>query len=137
MRLLPVILLVLSASLAASEQPVYPLWDGSESVAEYAKQVGLPPTQTLDLGNGVKMELVLIPAGKFIMGMPEHEKPAVGQAMAGISGGVLFVVMLTLLVRARRKRERPQFSLSFMMAMTFVASASTSNTRIRFTDTII
>ncbi len=38
-----------------------PLWDGSESVADYGKRVNLPPT--LDLGNGVKLELVLIPAG--------------------------------------------------------------------------
>jgi formylglycine-generating enzyme required for sulfatase activity len=29
---------------------------------------------TLDLGNGVNMKLVLIPAGKFLMGSPESEK---------------------------------------------------------------
>ena len=29
---------------------------------------------TLDLGNGVKMKLVLIPAGKFVMGSPVTEK---------------------------------------------------------------
>jgi formylglycine-generating enzyme required for sulfatase activity len=28
---------------------------------------------TLDLGNGASMKLVLIPAGKFIMGSPETE----------------------------------------------------------------
>lgn len=49
MRLLPLILLLPAAWLPAAE-PQYPLWDGSESVAEYAKRVNLPPTQTLDLG---------------------------------------------------------------------------------------
>ena len=48
-----------------------PLWDGSESVADYAKRVNLPPTKTLELGNGVNLELVLIPAGRFVMGTPE------------------------------------------------------------------
>src|SRR5437764_15269123 len=105
MRPLPLLLaLALSSSLPAAEP--YPLWDGSESVADYAKRVNLPPTKTLDLGNGVKMELVLIPARKFSMGTPEHEKPVVGQMMVGISGGVLFVVMLTLLIRALKKRKR-------------------------------
>ena len=125
MRLLLIFILVLAGALSASESvpsSVHPLWDGSESVADYAKKINLPPTQTLDLGNGVKLDLVLIPAGKFIMGTPEHEKPAVGQTMVGVSVGVLFVVMVTLLVRARRKRIRPQFSMAFMLLMTFVAS---------------
>ncbi|MEI8183899.1 MAG: hypothetical protein WCG29_14475 [Desulfomonile sp.] len=29
---------------------------------------------TLDLGNGMKMELILIPRGKFLMGSPDTEK---------------------------------------------------------------
>ena len=36
-------------------------------------QVALP-VDTLDLGGGVKLEVVLIPAGKFIMGSQEREK---------------------------------------------------------------
>ncbi len=53
---------------------VWPLHYGKESVADYAKRVNLPPTQMLDLGGGVKMDLVLIPAGKFLMGSPETEQ---------------------------------------------------------------
>jgi formylglycine-generating enzyme required for sulfatase activity len=62
----------------AEEKPVeakaYPLWDGKESVAEYAKRVKMDTSITLDLGDGVKMEFVLIPAGKFVMGSPQNEK---------------------------------------------------------------
>ena len=125
MRLLPFFILAFATSLSASESvpsSVHPLWDGSESVVDYAKKINLPPTQTLDLGGGVKLDLVLIPAGKFMMGTPEHEKPVVGQIMFGISVGALFVVTMTLLIRARRKRIRPQFSMAFMLLMTFVAS---------------
>lgn len=124
MRLWLLFILALAGAVSASEPPpsAFPLRDGSESVADYAKKINLPPTKTLDLGNGAKMELVLIPAGKFIMGTPEHETPAVGQTMVGVSVGVLFVVMMTLLIRARRKRTRFQFSMGLMLLMTFVAS---------------
>jgi formylglycine-generating enzyme required for sulfatase activity len=40
----------------------------------YARRAGVDPTKTLDLGSGVKLELVLIPAGKFLMGTPETEE---------------------------------------------------------------
>ena len=124
MRTVLIFILVLAAFISAADStpPAYPLWDGTESVAAYAKKINIPPTQTLDLGNGVKLDLVLIPAGKFLMGTPEHEKPSVGQTMVGISGAVLFVALMTLLVRARRKRIRPQFSMALMLLMTLVAS---------------
>ena len=51
----------------------YPLWDGKETVSEYAKRAKLQPTLTLDLGDGVGWEGVLIPAGTFIMGSPPGE----------------------------------------------------------------
>jgi formylglycine-generating enzyme required for sulfatase activity len=50
----------------------HPLWDGKETVADYAKRAKLEPTLTLDLG-GVKWEGVLIPAGTFVMGSPPGE----------------------------------------------------------------
>jgi formylglycine-generating enzyme required for sulfatase activity len=50
-----------------------PLWDGIELVEQYAKRVELAPVMTLDLGDGVKMEFVLIPAGTFVMGSPRGE----------------------------------------------------------------
>lgn len=50
----------------------YPLWDGKQSVADYAKLAKLEPTLTLDLG-GVTWEGVLIPAGAFVMGSPPGE----------------------------------------------------------------
>jgi formylglycine-generating enzyme required for sulfatase activity len=55
------------------EEKRYPLWDVKEAVAKYAKRAGLEPEMTLDLSDGVKIEFVLIPAGKFVMGSPDNE----------------------------------------------------------------
>src|SRR5476651_2377803 len=120
MRLLPLIFLM-AGSLVASEQTAYPLWDGHESVAEYAKRVNLPPTKTLDLGNGVNMELVLIPAGKFIMGTPEpvpvdedgsHKKIVMRQIFLTVSGVALAAVLVVVIIMAIRRKRRPQISLA-------------------------
>ncbi|MGA2265172.1 MAG: formylglycine-generating enzyme family protein [Phycisphaerae bacterium] len=57
---------------------VYAPWpfDAREAIKrqdETAKALGIEKELTLDLGNNVKMKLVLIPAGKFMMGSPAGE----------------------------------------------------------------
>ena len=132
MRRLPLVLILFTASLPASE-PAFSLWDNHESVADYAKRVNLPPTKTLDLGNGVKLDLVLIPAGKFMMGTPEptpvHEDAfrtniIIGQSLLAASVGALTVMLGVIATQAIRRRQRPKFSLLRLLAITIVAGTA-------------
>jgi formylglycine-generating enzyme required for sulfatase activity len=79
---------IVQADEKKPEKRIYLLWDGKETVAEYAKQVGLDPIVTLDLGDGVKMKFVLIPAGNFMMGSPPDEKNRNDWEWAGPQHGV-------------------------------------------------
>jgi len=108
----------------------WPLWDEQEPIEQYARRANLPPTKALDFGNGVKLELVLIPAGKFIMGTPDptpvDEEPFVtsiwiGQFALGAGLGVLLVLLGTVVIRAVRQRRRPQYSLARFLAMIVAA----------------
>jgi len=60
------------ANVPPSKLP-WPLWDGKESIAAYAGRLHLEPTRSLML-NGAKLDLVLVPAGSFLMGSPSSEK---------------------------------------------------------------
>lgn len=124
-------------SAAESAPPARPwlLWDGQETVEAYAQRVNLTPTKTLDLGDDVKLELelVLIPAGRFVMGTPEPApvdeeafRPPIliGQAILAASGGVLLVLLGAVALEAIRKRSRPKFSLARLLAMSITAGAA-------------
>jgi formylglycine-generating enzyme required for sulfatase activity len=131
------LLLALLANFARSAEPPsapgWPLWDGAETVEQYSRRAGLEQNKTLDLGNGIKMELVLIPAGKFVMGT---EKPTpvdermfatriwIGQFTFASSGGVLLVLLGTIVIQAIRKRRRPQYSLARLLVLTLVAGVA-------------
>jgi len=124
---------ITSAEEPSDNKPTYPLWDGSESVADYAKRVTLPATKTLDLGNGVSMELVLIPPGRFVMGTAEptpvdedgfYKKIVTGQALLVVSGVALLVMLAVVILRAVRKRQRPKLSLARLLAITVAAGGA-------------
>lgn len=118
-------------SLAAVEAPstqTWPFWDGNESVVDYSRRVNLPPTKTLDVGNGVSIELVLIPAGQFMMGATVPELPAEsvfwGQAIM-MSGGLLTIGLLAVIfMRAIQKRQRPRISLLCLLYLTLSLSVA-------------
>ncbi|WP_052574144.1 SUMF1/EgtB/PvdO family nonheme iron enzyme [Haloferula sp. BvORR071] len=55
----------------------WPLWDGKESVADYAARNHLEATRSVDLG-GRTLEMELIPAGSFLMGAAPGEADAEG-----------------------------------------------------------
>ncbi|MCY3018209.1 MAG: formylglycine-generating enzyme family protein [Planctomycetota bacterium] len=130
--LVPALFFACALVCGADAQPhnAFPLWDSHETVEQYANRVNLPSTKTLDLGGGVHIDLVLIPAGKFVMGTPEpkpvdeegfRKKIVVGRSAFAAGVGVLLVLIATVIIRAIRKRHRPQYSLARFMAMTLVA----------------
>ena len=123
------ILLAALASTAPAAEPSpaeakpWPLWDGKETIAEYAKRVNLPPTETLNLGGGVKLELVLVPAGKFLMGTPEPESLWIGRGIVIAGGALAFALLVAMVVGMIRRRSfRPQFSLAGLLAFTAAMS---------------
>ncbi len=65
-------------AVAKAGHTIYAKWpfDAKEAKrrqAETAKALKIPVEKTIDLGNGVKIELVLVPAGWFMMGSPAAE----------------------------------------------------------------
>jgi len=117
-----VLLLALMGALARAgeESPAqpWPLWDGKETIAEYARRAKLPRRRHWTWVRG-ELELVLIPAGKFIMGWQVPEPLWIGQGIT-IAGAVIMLALFvaTVLGMIRRRSWRPQFSLVWLVALT-------------------
>jgi formylglycine-generating enzyme required for sulfatase activity len=60
-----------------------------------AKKLGVPVVQTVDLGGGVTVEFVLVPAGRFSMGSPEGEPDREKNLPGGCAPENLHEVVLT------------------------------------------
>ncbi|MEI6236088.1 MAG: formylglycine-generating enzyme family protein [Planctomycetota bacterium] len=113
-----------SISVQATESPrMFPLWNGDETVATYAERVRLPPTKTLDLGGGEPMELVLIPAGEFIMGSAEPEKPgaSVEHSKALFFLGTVSAAFIVMLIGLKYFHDR-KLRFSLLTFMLFISS---------------
>src|ERR1043165_427584 len=109
--------LVLVATLSASEPiDVYPLWDGSESVASYAKRVNLPAAKSIHLGGGITLDLTLIPAGRFTMGTPV--KISVMSAVILLCSGASAILRLVAWLFLK-KRPGGHFSYSLRWLILF------------------
>jgi formylglycine-generating enzyme required for sulfatase activity/predicted Ser/Thr protein kinase len=100
--------------------PAYTTWpfDGPEAGRRQqatAKALGLRVEENVDLGNGVKMTFVLIPAGEFLMGSPPTTSPEQLERVFGKEQGSDF------------SREFPQhrvrISRPFWLAKTEVTQA--------------
>src|SRR5438309_2226696 len=75
MRFFAGLVLVSALSIQAEVYTGWP-FDAKEATrrqTETAKSLGKPKEFTVDLGNGMPLKFILIPAGKFMMGSPETE----------------------------------------------------------------
>ncbi len=110
---------------AREEAESYQLWNG-EKIDEYAKAHNLPEKLTVSLGNGMQMELRLVPSARYIMGtrLPEPPYDTVLQEKWLTAVGVLFLMLFAVpvLVTAIGKRRRPQISLARFLAATIACS---------------
>lgn len=157
MRFLPTILtgailLAAQALCAAPPHKVYEAWpfDATEAKRrqqETAKALGVPVKKTITLGTNAKgqpvtMDLMLIPAGTFVMGTPEPVAPEKPPRDAWIgwtlfSGGLALGVSLLVLMlfRAIRLRRWPQFPLrGLILAMVGVSVIVLGVSRVRETE---
>jgi formylglycine-generating enzyme len=88
------------------------LWNGTETIAEYARRMDLPAAKTVPLGlpfNQVEMHFALIPAGEFTMGSPNREPERLpGEAQHKVRISRAFFMQTTPVTQAQWKALMPR-----------------------------
>src|SRR6185295_371287 len=108
-----VVMLVLSGSSFASDQRKWALWDGAESVEAYAKRADLPAKLDIEFREN-KLELVLIPGARFVMGVAPPRAPENSVVSADVViafGAAVIFALVTTWFKFRAPRSRLNFSL--------------------------
>ena len=73
---------VLVVLIALGSLAVVTTMPGCRNQTSSSKPTSLPKELTFDLGNGVKLEMLLIAAGKFMMSSPDSDKDAEAERAA-------------------------------------------------------
>ena len=114
----------------AASAATYPLWDGKESVAEYAARAGIRHTEiVLELGPKTQLKLTLIPAGRFVRGEPDkHWEVTLTRpfylSTTEVSQEQFEAVMATNPSRVARSPEYPVDDVTWDEAMRFCEKLS-------------
>ncbi len=105
---------------------VFPPLDENESVVKYSERVGVPSTKTIELGNGIKIYLVLIPPGKFMMGTVDPKEPSrtdvFGKVITGCGIVCILAIGVWYAIRWRASGRVSSFSLRFLIGISFVVA---------------
>jgi len=121
-------LLALVSSAAASDVTARPPWDGIETVEHYANRLKLPALNSIQLSPTVPIQLRLVPAASFTMGVQEpaqSQSPMIPQQAVFATGLAVAVILLgTIIVTALRHRRRPQFSLRRLILISLALALS-------------
>ena len=94
--------------MLGTAERVWLLWNSQEPVGQYAERTNLPPTKILDLSNFVKLELALIPAGKFIMGTLAQTQAEYEAAL--VLGGTAYPVDVPATWKLSKKGDSGQLT---------------------------
>ncbi|HLX63509.1 MAG TPA: formylglycine-generating enzyme family protein [Planctomycetota bacterium] len=111
------------ATAAGSEQLPFPLYEKGETIESYARRASLDARKSVDLGEGVALEAVLIPAAKFSMGSrpPQQANITIAGSQVLIAIGVICVLALIMNLFRKPRGRRKSFSLSWLLLITIAS----------------